>query len=611
MKKYVLFGAGAYAEGAIALLGKENIEMILDNDSSKWGTDLDGITIYSPQNKKEALGDYQVVVSVSRKYEQQIVEQLKEMGVVSFRTLQEVRAESIRKQRASGKDYISVYNKAINWIRENTIDGHAIAVCAGEGKKAYPEVTGYYIQTLIWWGYRDLALAYGKWLCSIQKEDGSWYDSDDKAPYVFDSAQILKGLLAIRNVYPQANRHIKKGCDWILSNMQESGRLTTPCKDAWGSSRVCSELIHLYCLSPLTEAAEVYGEAKYKDAAYKILNYYKTECYEEIMNFNLLSHFYAYVMEGLLDMGETDMVSEAMEKVAAIQKESGAVPAYRDVDWVCSTGLFQFALVWFRLGEVEKGNQAFSYACSLQNESGGWYGSYLSQDNTDEKNDYFPNREISWAVKYFLDALHYKNLAGFNLCADIFINQIDKKDGRYQIINGLVSGERRQEGEALKVLDTGCGKGRYLKNLLEDEPENQYYAVDLSVNVMKYIESEQVVKKVGSLTYIDYPDEYFDIVYTCEALCLAIDTKSVVREMARVAKNGGKIAIIDKTIEELGRMELMECEQWFDVEELKGIMSEYCSEVKVIDQIDYEQEKNDKLFFACIGTIKKSDMNIG
>ena len=118
---------------------------------------------------------------------------------------------------------------------------------------------------------------------------------------------------------------------------------------------------------------------------------------------------------------------------------------------------------------------------------------------------------------------------------------------------------------------------------------------------MKYIESERVVKKEGSLTYIDYPDEYFDVVYTCEALGFAIDTKSVVREMARVTKRGGRIAIIDKTEEELGRMELMECEQWFDINELKRIMSEYCSKVEVIKRIDYEQEKNDNLFFACIG----------
>ena len=160
MKQYVLFGGGVYAEGAIQLLGRENIKMILDNDPSKWGTELEQLTICSPMEKKEELADYTVVVSVSKKYQQQIVDQLKELGVASCRTIQDVRAEKIRERRASGKDYISVYNKAIHWIQENTIDGQAIAVCAGEGKKAYPEVTGYYIQTLIWWGYREIGRAH-------------------------------------------------------------------------------------------------------------------------------------------------------------------------------------------------------------------------------------------------------------------------------------------------------------------------------------------------------------------------------------------------------------------------------------------------------------------
>lgn len=43
----------------------------------------------------------------------------------------------------------------------------------------------------------------------------------------------------------------------------------------------------------------------------------------------------------------------------------------------------------------------FNYACKLQNKSGGWYGSYLSEENENEINTYFPNSEISWAVKYF------------------------------------------------------------------------------------------------------------------------------------------------------------------------------------------------------------------
>lgn len=602
--KYILFGAGAYALKAVELLGRENIMMVLDNDSSKRGENIEGIPVCSPEDVKESIQKCQIIISVSLKYQQQIVDQLQQLGVKDIRTIQDVQTEITKKKIESRVDYIKVYNKAIAWIQDNTLDGQAI-ICNTGKRKGYPEVTGYYIPTLLRWGYRDMAVSYAKWLCSIQKEDGSWYDTDDQNPYVFDTAQILKGLMAIREIYPEVDSYIVRGCDWILSNMQESGRLTTPSADAWGSGRACSELIHTYCLSPLMEAADALNRPRYREAAYKILDYYKTNHYNEIMNFRLLSHFYAYVMEALLDMGERDMALQAMEKVAMLQKENGAVPAYHDVDWVCSTGLFQFALVWFRLGNIERGNKAFEYACKLQNDSGGWYGSYLSEDNSGEDNDYFPNSEISWAVKYFLDALYYKNIAEFNLWADSFLNKIDREDGRYQIVRETVLSERGLKKDVLNVLDVGCGKGRYLNNLIEDEPDNTYYAMDLSENVMKFITADRIVKKQGTLTRIDYPDDYFDIVYTCEALEHAVDIMSAVREMARVTKDGGKIVIIDKNREELGRMEIGEWEVWFGADELKGLLSEHCSGVKVIDQIDYEQKKEDKLFLAWIGTVAK------
>ncbi len=309
------------------------------------------------------------------------------------------------------KDHL---HKALTWIRNNTIEHKGIAVTSKD-QVIYPEVTGYYIPSLLKWGERDLAVAYAKYLCSIQKEDGSWYDSQDVAPYVFDSAQILKGLVAIRDVLPEVNEHIICGCDWILSNMQPDGRLTTPSKDAWGEDEsFCSELIHIYCLSPIREAGRIFNKPEYLEAVNKILNYYKINKLDKIRNFSLLSHFYAYVMEGLFDLGEIDLCRESMNRLEKYRTRKGAIPGLNDVPWVCSTGLFQLAIVWYKLGELEKGNSLFYYALDLQNESGGWYGSYPAPGliagfyRGRKKPYYFPDSEISWAVKYFLDALALK-----------------------------------------------------------------------------------------------------------------------------------------------------------------------------------------------------------
>lgn len=306
------------------------------------------------------------------------------------------------------------YDRALYWIKNNTIDGHGITVTSKE-KMIYPEVTGYYIPTLLRWNEVELASAYAKYLCKIQKEDGSWYDSYNNAPYVFDSAQILKGLLSIRKILPEVDGYIIKGCEWILSNMQDDGRLTTPDKDAWGNDEsFCSELIHIYCLSPIREAGRVFHKQNYIDAVEKILLFYKTNEMDNIKHFSLLSHFYAYILEGLLDLGDEDLVRECMHSLEQYQNAKGAIVGMNDVPWTCSTGLFQLALVWYKLGELEKGNKIFYYACSLQNETGGWYGSYpinkfLNRFYRGRKKPfYFPDAEISWANKYFLDALAFR-----------------------------------------------------------------------------------------------------------------------------------------------------------------------------------------------------------
>ncbi len=309
-------------------------------------------------------------------------------------------------------DYQKTLELAFKWIDSHTNSGAGICVTS---KKtiSYPEVTGYYIPTLLNWKKEDLASQYAKWLVSIQKEDGSWYDSDDKAPYVFDSAQILKGLIAIYRYMPSVEENIIKGCDWILGNVIETGQLTTPDKSSWGRDSFCSEMIHLYCISPLLDAGKLFEREDYIEKSRKIIRYYITHHRERIVNFNMLSHFYAYVMEGLWDVGEIDIVKESMKKMEQEQHTDGMITGLNNVPWTCSTGCFQLALVWYKLGDKERGDKTFGYACALQNESGGWYGSYPT--NKIQKYlpgryrpYYFPDEEISWAVKYFLDAYDWK-----------------------------------------------------------------------------------------------------------------------------------------------------------------------------------------------------------
>lgn len=604
-KKYVIFGAGDYGKKALEMLGRENVAFFVDNDKNKDGSIINGVEVKFFQKVSKNLKEYWVIIAVAYKYIEDIKAQLQDIGVSPYDIFVEMLQRETKKKIESRPDYLGIYKKAISWIEANTIvekTGKSI-INNTNCHKGYPEVTGYYIPTLIRWGYRELAIDYAKWLISIQHDDGSWYDTFDQMPYVFDTAQILKGLLAAYSIWPDenVNNAIIKGAMWLAGNIQHDGRFKAADESIWKMPKAYSELIHLYCLSPIREVGIQFSKLELLEMVDLSIDYYKQNHMEEILHFDLLSHFYAYVMEALVDLGELELAKAAMNNIANFQTEDGAVPGYNNVHWVCSTGLFQLALTWFRVGDIERGNKAFSYACRLQNESGGWYGSYPSVE--DESNDYFAASEISWAVKYFLDALYYKNKAEFDISAPKFMTSIDKDDERYKIILQNAK-ETCLLGGDIRILDIGCGKGRYLKNLIDDLPDSQCYGVDISKKVIAEKTNQNIVWEEGSLTHIPFRDNNFAMAYTCEALEHAVDIKSAIREMARVVRPDGRIVIVDKNIAALGTLEICEWEQWFDETELAAIMSEFCSEVNIVHDVNYEGYFKEGLFSVWIGKVK-------
>ncbi len=608
-KRYVLFGAGEYGKRAIRYLSEEKIAFFLDNDPQKAGTKIENIPVYMLEEKRSVLIDYTLVISVSKEKESDISEQLDREGFHAYVTLKDEYSKIVKQRVEDSKQNLNIYRRAAQWIKKNTLDGEAICYVAG-GKEGYPEVTGYFIPSLIEWGYRETAAAYARWLCKIQKADGSWGDAAGKRSFIFDTGQILKGLLAISDLLPEVRDNILRGCEWLVSKVEADGRMPLLDEDAWGRGIANAEFVHLYCLSPLRKASELYGIPKYGKKANEVLMYYKEKHREDIVRFERLSHFQAYVLEGLVDLGEMDLAREGMEVMAGYLDRNGYVPAYGNVEWVCSTGLFQLAVIWFKMGDIKRGNQAFAYACSLQNESGGWYGSYPAGQNATEENTYFPYEEISWAEKFFLDALHAKAIAEFENMYDGHhalesFYQIERTNELYQAVYRSVKQICEQKNsEDIDVLDVGCGWGRYIQKLSGDFPMAHFYAVELIRQPLDYIKIPNVHKAIGSLTNIPYQNEKMDIVYTCEALEHAIEIENAIREMARVTKPKGMMIVVDKNLSALGEMKMMEWEQYFDENRLKLCMEAFCEEVQVIHGLRINEEETSSCFSAWIGKRK-------
>lgn len=98
----------------------------------------------------------------------------------------------------------------------------------------------------------------------------------------------------------------------------------------------------------------------------------------------------------------------------------------------------------------------------------------------------------------------------------------------------------------MDVLDVGCGKGRYLKKLYLKDPSNSYRGVDISHNVLKYLNNKNIKTGISSILNINYPDNVLDVVFATESLEHAIFIDLAIKEMCRVLKPGGKLIIIDK-----------------------------------------------------------------
>ena len=520
-------------------------------------------------------------VDLGKKYFKKNIKKVFTILHVRLKNIQRFLQKDLKKIKKI--EYKNSCEMAIRWLKNNQIKNGGIIISSKQ-RTPYPEVTGYIIPTLYRWGEKELVRDLIIWLMHQQNEDGS-FSAPDGTPYTFDTGQVIRGFVVALDDLPEVEKPLRKACDWILTQVQPDGRLATPSIKMWG--KIADDRIHLYVLSPLIDAGKKLNASKYIDAAQHVLDYYKQK--KDLTDFNTLSHFYAYVIEALCDLGEIDLAKKAMENIAVLQNKDGSIPAYKNVHWVCSTGVAQFAVMWYKLGMREYADKALYYLEKIQNRSGGFYGSYRRKAN------YFPEEEISWAVKFFLDAYYWKIKITFNQEVSIFSESIDENDGRVQeMLNffGNLNGK--------KIIDIGCGKGRFLRILKSKFSKSDLYGLDISEKMLSFCPKE--IKTVcGSILDIRYPDKYFDYVYCIETLEHSLRIENSVKELVRILKPGGKIIIIDKNIAKLGILKLESWEQWFNPKEIINLLQKYGvkSHYKLISYGKHQQP--DGLFIAWEG----------
>lgn len=150
-------------------------------------------------------------------------------------------------------------------------------------------------------------------------------------------------------------------------------------------------------------------------------------------------------------------------------------------------------------------------------------------------------------------------------------SEIAIDDGRLQaVLDAIEPGDR--------VLDVGCGKGRFLKAVAQTLPDTDLVGVDLSSTLLSHL-PETVEALQGALEAIPVSDESFDVVFSVEAVEHSANLKASVSEMIRATRPGGRIVIIDKQHAYRGRMVTLPWERWPEAEELSTLLWQECDDV--------------------------------
>jgi len=381
--------------------------------------------------------------------------------------------------------------KAYKWILNNTVNNKAIAI-SNKQHVPYDEVSGYFIPTLLDCGNRALAKNYANDLVSKQRKEGWWGLNND--PYIFDTAQIIDGLYEFGVEYKE---NITRACDWILSQSNNG-----VFKDCYNGT--LSHILHmrtLYCL---------------KKCGIDISSF--IPYYSKFTDFDCLSHFWAYAFEASARLG-----LDCSKFLSIAKQYGGKIPERKGMPSYCFAGLSQTALSLFLTNEFDLGMKTLEFVSSFQKDSGGFDGS---------NGKYFPNEEMSWGVKFYLDAFFEGQKSWFRKNLHIFAENFEagEKDSRYNFVKKNI-----QRGE--KVLDLGCGKGRYINRL-----DCNRYACDVA-DASKYIHGDF---KIGSLLRTPYEDNFFDKIIMCESFEHAVLHDNCLLEARRILKPTGQILIIDK-----------------------------------------------------------------
>jgi len=271
----------------------------------------------------------------------------------------------------------------------------------------------------------------GEWLLEIQQPDGSYCAPSDGQPMVFDTGQVLFGLLALSDGSDGEERYLQsayRAGEWILGRQDPRGYWVRSAYRGIPHTYYTRVSWALLILSRRT------GEPRFREAAHRQLLWAKEQQTESGWFSNCsfhpdekpVLHVIAYTIRGLWEssllLDDRDLERSAVtaaEALRRIEGEKGRLASRFGPGWAglgrdaCVTGLCQMAGIWLRMAR-RAGRPDFAQAakrclvpvfrCQVRHPRrpevhGGLPGSIPLWGS------YFPWTFPNWGAKFLIDAV--------------------------------------------------------------------------------------------------------------------------------------------------------------------------------------------------------------
>jgi hypothetical protein len=306
---------------------------------------------------------------------------------------------------------------------------------------AYPETTGYVIETLLAHAartgddeLREHAVRMGEWEIEVQNPDGGVMEGALSSPparsVVFNTGMVIFGWIAL---------HENDGDERWLEAAVRGGRFLSSCQQAdgsWQGAVTYHGIPHSYHARVswgLLRLAAASGEQGFRDVAAANLDWVLSAQEEDGWlpwcvfrpGTDPNSHGLAYTMRGLLEssvlLGEERYLEGALRvarPLLGVYRRLGRLPARYRRGWepaarsICVTGLAQTGGVWLRLAQ-ETGDEAFRSAGA---DAVAQAAAFQARGRWEDVNGavpgsfpiygrYAPLQYPNWAAKFLADSL--------------------------------------------------------------------------------------------------------------------------------------------------------------------------------------------------------------